>query len=101
MQNREYHISEEFRQQQTEGKLRQRIYEGIDMAELAEKGGCVGTHKMAGAGLPMAEAVVAAAADADTFAIWPLDRKGLADELRDLSRDAERYEKHEAVKFDV
>lgn len=96
----EYHISEEFRQQKAEGKRRQRIHEGIDMATMKEKGGCIGTAKLAGAGLPMAEAVVIAAADSENFAIWPMDTRELAMELRDLDRDIEGFVKSEGVRFE-
>jgi hypothetical protein len=95
----EYHISEEFQQQKAEGKRRQREYEGIDLAVLNEKGGCVGTHKMTGCGLPIADALKAASEDQE-FKIWEHDDKGLESELRDLVRDAESFEKSEGVKFE-
>jgi hypothetical protein len=99
--NSEYHISEEFRQQREEGKRRQRIHEGIDLPTLADKGGCIGTHKLAGSGKPTPASLAAAAFAAEHFDIYSHDPKGLEQELRDLMRDAERYEKHEGVKFDV
>lgn len=96
----EYHISEEFRQQQDEGKRRQRIHEGIDLAVLTDKGGCIGRPTMAGSGLPMAEAVDMASKDAEVFRVYENDLQGLEQELRDLDRDIEGFVKSEGVRFE-
>lgn len=111
----ERHIDDELQELMAEGRRRVREYEG--MAPVATDGsgkvigfqvggevvsGCVGTHKMAGGGLPMSEALTAALKDSETFALYlpkPEDIKGLEQELTDLLRDGELVDRHEGVRY--
>ena len=89
-------ITDEFRAQKTEGKRRQRIYEGIDLERLSTVGGCVGTHQ-----LPAIEEVEKfwGEGEVSEFALYPHDPDGLAREISDLERDAEGLRRHEQVNY--
>jgi hypothetical protein len=92
----------EFAELQAEAKRRQRELEGIPDSPNMLGRYKVGSHKMSGGGLPMAEALEAAAAD-QGFAHYvesPEDQKALDRELSDLYRDANAMSRSEGVRFD-
>jgi hypothetical protein len=112
---RRMNITDETRELLAEGKRRQREYEGMAptvakdgkvigfMVEGEAVPGCIGTRKGIGAGKPMAEAFLEAAAQNPEFFLYlpsNADEKGLQQELADLNRDVERMIQHEKVKYD-
>lgn len=109
-------IEDESREMVAEGRRRLREREGLPAIGVDSKGrrgfllqdgtvvsGVVGRVKLPGAGLPIAEAVKAAALHADEFEIYTPtedDELGLVRELEDLERDVLNLERHEKVRYE-
>lgn len=109
-------IEDETRELVAEGRRRLREREGLPPVGVDSRGrrgfllqdgtvvsGFVGKAKLAGAGMPIADAVKVAEAMSEVFEMYTPtedDDLGLVRELEDLERDATSLERHEQVRYE-